>query len=45
MILAELLESGEVRPVIDRTYTLRETPEAMRYVQEGHTQGKVVIAV
>jgi NADPH:quinone reductase-like Zn-dependent oxidoreductase len=41
--LAELLESGKVTPVIDRSYGLNETPEAIRYVEEGHTQGKVVI--
>jgi NADPH:quinone reductase-like Zn-dependent oxidoreductase len=32
-------------PVIDRTYDLSEAPEAIRYVEEGHTQGKVIITV
>jgi len=42
-ILAELLESGKVTPVVDRSYPLSEAPEAMRYQEDGHTQGKVVI--
>jgi NADPH:quinone reductase-like Zn-dependent oxidoreductase len=40
-----LIESGKVTPVIDRTYPLAETPEAFRYLGEGHAQGKVVITV
>src|SRR5439155_12889974 len=43
--LAELIEAGKVKPVIDRTYELRETPAAVRYLEEGHTRGKVVITV
>src|SRR5918995_4489842 len=43
--LKELVEAGKVTPVIDRTYSLTEVPEAIRYLEEGHTQGKVVIAV
>jgi len=43
--LAELLESGKVTPVIDRTYPLDQAPEAIRYVEDGHTQGKVVVTV
>jgi NADPH:quinone reductase-like Zn-dependent oxidoreductase len=43
--LKELVESGKVTPVIDRTYPLSETPEAFRYLDEGHAQGKVVITV
>ncbi len=45
VILKELLESGKVTPVIDRTYPLRETPEALRYAGKGHAQGKVVITL
>jgi NADPH:quinone reductase-like Zn-dependent oxidoreductase len=45
LVLKELIESGEVTPVIDRTYPLRETPEALRYVGKGHARGKVVITV
>lgn len=43
--LSGLLEAGEIAPVIDRTYPLSEVPEAMRYLEEGHARGKVVIAV
>ncbi|MDJ0461103.1 NAD(P)-dependent alcohol dehydrogenase [Streptomyces sp. H27-C3] len=43
--LTTLIESGEVTPVIDRTYPLSETPAAMRYLEEGHARGKVVISV
>ncbi len=45
IILTDLIEAGKVTPVIDRTYPLAETPEAMRYVEQGHAKGKVVIAV
>lgn len=41
----ELLETGEVVPVIDRCYPLSEVPEAIRYLEDGHAKGKVVIAV
>ena len=44
-VLAELLASGRVTPVIDRTYPLSDAAEALRYVEEGHTRGKVVITV
>jgi NADPH:quinone reductase-like Zn-dependent oxidoreductase len=43
--LKELIEAGTVTPVIDRTYPLDETPDAMRYLDEGHARGKVVVAV
>jgi NADPH:quinone reductase-like Zn-dependent oxidoreductase len=43
--LKELTEAGTLTPVIDRTYQLRETPEALAYVGEGHARGKVVIAI
>jgi len=45
IILKELIEAGKVTPVIDRTYPLSETPEAIRYLEEGHARGKVVITV
>jgi NADPH:quinone reductase-like Zn-dependent oxidoreductase len=45
MVLKELIEAGKVRPVIDRTYRLSETADAMRYLEEGHARGKVVITV
>jgi NADPH:quinone reductase-like Zn-dependent oxidoreductase len=43
--LKELIEAGKVRPVIDRAYPLSEVPQAIRYLQEGHARGKVVITV
>ena len=43
--LKALFEAGKVVPVIDRRYPLAEVPEAIRYLGEGHTQGKVVITV
>ena len=45
ILLKGLVESGKVKPVIDRTYGLSETPEALGYVGEGHVRGKVVIKV
>jgi NADPH:quinone reductase-like Zn-dependent oxidoreductase len=45
LTLKGLIEAGEVTPVIDRTYTLAETAAAIRYLEEGHTRGKVVITV
>ena len=41
----ELLEAGKIVPVIERRYPLRETAEALRYLEEGHARGKVVITV
>jgi NADPH:quinone reductase-like Zn-dependent oxidoreductase len=43
--LTELIEAGKVKPVIDRTYPLIETPQALRYLEGGHPRGKVVITV
>jgi NADPH:quinone reductase-like Zn-dependent oxidoreductase len=43
--LGELIESGKLTPVIDRTYPLAEVPEAIRYLEEGSAKGKVVISV
>ncbi|MCH7846035.1 MAG: NAD(P)-dependent alcohol dehydrogenase [Acidobacteria bacterium] len=43
--LKELAEAGKVTPVIDRAYPLRQTPEAMAHVGEGHAQGKTIITV
>jgi NADPH:quinone reductase-like Zn-dependent oxidoreductase len=45
-VLRELIEAGKVTPVIDRTYPLREVPETIRYLVEGHGGGgKIVITV
>ena len=43
--VTELYEAGKVVPVIDRRYPLSEIPEALRYLGEGRTKGKVVITV
>jgi NADPH:quinone reductase-like Zn-dependent oxidoreductase len=45
VFMKELLEAGKVVPVIDRRYTLSEIAEALRYYDEGHAKGKVVITV
>jgi NADPH:quinone reductase-like Zn-dependent oxidoreductase len=45
VFMKELIEAGKVKPVIDRCYPLNEVPEALRYLDEGHAQGKVVITV
>jgi NADPH:quinone reductase-like Zn-dependent oxidoreductase len=45
LVLKDLIESGKVTPVIDRTYPLAEVPEAIRYLEGGHAQGKVVITI
>ncbi len=43
--LKEWIETGKVKPVIERTYQLRETPEAFRHLDKEHARGKVVITV
>ena len=43
--MKDMLEAGKVTPVIDRCYPLRETAEAVRYLEEGHARGKVVITI
>jgi NADPH:quinone reductase-like Zn-dependent oxidoreductase len=44
-VLSEMMEAGEVTPVIDRRYRLSEVPEAIRYLEAGHARGKVVVAI
>ena len=45
IFLKELIEAGKVTPVIDRRYPLSEVPDAIRYLEAGHAQGKIVITV
>jgi NADPH:quinone reductase-like Zn-dependent oxidoreductase len=45
LTLKDLIEAGKVRPVIDRTYQLGETAEAIRYLETGKARGKVVISI
>ncbi len=44
-LLKDLLEAGKIVPIIDRRYPLGEVAEALRYREEGHAQGKVVITI
>jgi NADPH:quinone reductase-like Zn-dependent oxidoreductase len=45
IVLKELIEAGKVTPAIDRTYSLTEVPDAIRYIEEGHARGKVAITI
>jgi NADPH:quinone reductase-like Zn-dependent oxidoreductase len=45
LYVSELIGSGKVTPVIDRTYPLSDVPEAVRYVAQNHARGKVVVTV
>ena len=44
-VLANLMETGKVKAVIDRTYKLSELPTAISYLEQGHARGKVVLTV
>ena len=44
-ILADMMQSGKLKPVIDRTYKFEQVPDAIRYVEQRHARGKVVITV
>ena len=44
-VLGDLMQSGKVKPVIDRTYKLSGVPDAIRYLEQGHARGKVIITV
>jgi NADPH:quinone reductase-like Zn-dependent oxidoreductase len=44
-VLADMMQTGKLKPVIDRTYKLEQVPDAVRYVEQGHARGKVVITV
>jgi NADPH:quinone reductase-like Zn-dependent oxidoreductase len=44
--IADLMQSGKLKPIIDRTYkSLSETPQALAYLEQGHARGKVVVDV
>jgi NADPH:quinone reductase-like Zn-dependent oxidoreductase len=45
LLIRELLETGKVVPVIDKTYPLSQTPQAIRYLETGRARGKVIITV
>jgi NADPH:quinone reductase-like Zn-dependent oxidoreductase len=45
LTLRDLIEAGKLTPVIDRTFPLREAPQAIRYLEQGHARGKVVLTV
>lgn len=45
LFMKELIEAGHVTPVIDRSYPLNQVPDAMRYMEEGHARGKIVITL
>lgn len=45
LALTELVEAGQVTPVIDRTYPLDQAADAIRYLAQGHAAGKVVLSV
>jgi NADPH:quinone reductase-like Zn-dependent oxidoreductase len=45
ILLADLIQTGKITPVIDRRYKLGEAPEALQYLNEGHARGKVVITM
>jgi alcohol dehydrogenase len=43
--ITALIDSGVIRPVVDRTFTFEETPAALDYVETGHAKGKIVIKI
>lgn len=45
IIMREIMKAGKVTPIIDKRYRLNEVPEAIRYLEEGHPRGKVVITL
>ena len=45
IVLTELIDAGKITPVIDRTYPLSEAPKAIRYLEQGHARGKIVITI
>ncbi|HET7608710.1 MAG TPA: NAD(P)-dependent alcohol dehydrogenase, partial [Gammaproteobacteria bacterium] len=45
VVLKELLETGKIKPVIDRTVALGAVPDAIRYLEQHHARGKVVVSI
>jgi NADPH:quinone reductase-like Zn-dependent oxidoreductase len=45
LVLNELLESGKITPIIDRTYALSDAPDAVRYLESGQARGRIVVTV
>lgn len=45
VLLAELMDSGKVKTVIDRTYRFDQLPDALRYQGEGHARGKTIVTI
>jgi NADPH:quinone reductase-like Zn-dependent oxidoreductase len=45
MLLKDFIESGKMKPVVERRYTLGDVPDAIRYIEEGHARGKVIVTV
>ena len=44
-VIRELLESGQIRPVVEQRYELSQSADALRYLGEGHARGKIVVSV
>jgi NADPH:quinone reductase-like Zn-dependent oxidoreductase len=45
LVLRNMIEAGQVTPVIERTFALADTPDAIRHVEQGKARGKVVISI
>jgi NADPH:quinone reductase-like Zn-dependent oxidoreductase len=44
-VLRQLVESGKLRPIVDRTLPLRDTAQGLAYIEAGHARGKVVVTL
>jgi NADPH:quinone reductase-like Zn-dependent oxidoreductase len=44
-VLADLMQSGKMKPVIDKVYKFNEVPAALHYLEQGHARGKVVVSL